>query len=173
VQSKRQEETQLVYLQKNSNMYDGVYEAMVGAGVAIKHDEEKLFDADGNIVPDVQQMAGRPSKYELKRSQCLFFVDETGCNTNQKDDGYVGGELFVLPAKYLEFGIVGSAVDIHFSVLSFNNALGVPLMFTDILQSDRHISEIPTSWKLGIDIRKDIETGRNNYETFEANYSDG
>jgi hypothetical protein len=115
---------------------------MVEAGVAINYDEEKMFDIDGNIVTDVDKMDGRPSKYELKRPERLFFVDEKGCNTNKKDDGYVGGELFVLPEEGLEFAIVGSATNIYFSVLSFNNAMGVPVMCVVILKSDRHITEI-------------------------------
>jgi hypothetical protein len=99
---------------------------MVNAGVAIKHDEEKMFDANGNIVSNAKDMDGRPTKYELKHPERLIFVDETGCNTNQKEDGYIGGELFVLSAQGCEFGIVGSATDLHFSVLSFNNALVEP-----------------------------------------------
>jgi hypothetical protein len=46
-------------------------------------------------------------------------------------------------------------------------------MWAVILKSDRNIAEIPISLKLGIDIRKDIETGNNNYETFENNYGKG
>jgi hypothetical protein len=139
-----------------SNMYDGVYEAMVEAGVAVEHNEEKMFDVSGNIVTDVNQMDGRPSKYELKHPERVIFVDETGCNTNQKDDGYAGGQLFVLPCEKCEFGIVGSVTDIHFSVLCFNNALGTPLMCAVILKSDRNICDLPISWKLGIDVRRDI-----------------
>jgi hypothetical protein len=37
-------------------MYKGVYEAMVDAGIAVKHDEAKIFNVRANIVTDLYQM---------------------------------------------------------------------------------------------------------------------
>jgi hypothetical protein len=72
-----------------------------------------------------------------------------------------------LPSEGLEFRVVGLATDIHFLVLSFNNALGTPIMCALILKYHFDISEIPISWSLGIEIQKDIRTQNNNYETFD------
>jgi hypothetical protein len=49
----------------------------------------------------------------------MFFVDETGCNTNQKDDGHVGGRRYVLPRCCFEAAKIGAMTDIHFTVLCF------------------------------------------------------
>jgi hypothetical protein len=46
-----------------------------------------MLDKSGNRVDDVDKMLGRPTKYELLHPAKFLFVDETGCNTNQKDDG--------------------------------------------------------------------------------------
>jgi hypothetical protein len=48
----------------------------------------------------------------------VLFVDETGCNTNQKDDGHVGGKLFVLPTDDSDVAPIG-ATDIHFTLFAF------------------------------------------------------
>jgi hypothetical protein len=78
------------------NMYNCIYESMVECGVAIKLDSEKMFDKSGNITEDVSEMYGRPSKYQLIHPERCLFVDETGCNTNQKNDGYQGGKMYIV-----------------------------------------------------------------------------
>jgi hypothetical protein len=62
------------------NMYKNVYEAMVSAGIAEKVDSPIEFES------------GRPTQSNLTRQEFLLFVDKTGCNTNQLNDGKVGGE---------------------------------------------------------------------------------
>jgi hypothetical protein len=39
-----------------SNMYDGVYEAMVAAKVAVKLEEEVMYDVNGEITIDKTKM---------------------------------------------------------------------------------------------------------------------
>jgi hypothetical protein len=58
---------------------------MVEAGVA----EELSSEVEAGV--------GRPIKYNLLRPECMVFVDETGCNTNQKDDGHIGGNHLYFP----------------------------------------------------------------------------
>jgi hypothetical protein len=87
-----------------SNMYEGVYKAMVESKVAVKLNEEVMLDGEGNIVSNVQDMVGQPTKYKLTNPENVITVDETVCNTNMKKDGYVGGEWFVLPTNPSEAG---------------------------------------------------------------------
>ncbi len=47
----------------------------------------------------IQHEAGLPTKYKLTRPEYLVFIDEMGYNTNQLNDGKVGGELFIMPKK--------------------------------------------------------------------------
>jgi hypothetical protein len=126
------------------NMYESVYEAMVTAGVAEKGEEEITYET------------GLPSKYKLTKPEYVLFVDETGCNTNQLNDGRVGGELFIVPKVDNEAGRpIGSTTDLHFTVLGFISGTGEAVMCAIIFKSDLPVSEIPISWKLGLDITQD------------------
>jgi hypothetical protein len=101
----------------------------------------------------------------------ILFVDETGSNTNMKQDGLVGGELHVLPTDTSkEFGVCGAVTDIHFSVLCFTNGLGIPVQAAIILKSSKDTTELPLSWKMGIDIRKKPENGETRFDFFKTNY---
>jgi hypothetical protein len=102
-----------------------------------------------------------------------MFVNKTGCNTNMKKDGLVGGEIFVLlqdPSP--DFRQTGLASNIHYTVLCFLNVLGVLILCAVILKSKKNPTDIPISWKLGIDITKDIKTGRADCEIMQNNFGD-
>jgi hypothetical protein len=57
------------------NMYKNIYKAMVTAG----------------------NETGLPSKFQHTKPKFLLFMDERVCNTNQLNNGKVGGLLFVVP----------------------------------------------------------------------------
>jgi hypothetical protein len=57
------------------NMYEKIYATIVEAGVA-----EELTEP-------IQYKDGLPTKYRLIHPEYVLFVDETGCNTNQLNDG--------------------------------------------------------------------------------------
>jgi hypothetical protein len=151
-------------------MYEGVYSAMVKAGIAVETEEPVMYDKQGEETEDEEKMVGKPTKYKMKHPEYLLFVDETGCNTNQKDDKYIGGELFVLPKNEAAGGVIGCTTDIHFSVLCFTSALGDPVMCAVIMKSDKHIDDLPITWKLGIDIRKDVVNGTTRGELIRNNF---
>ena len=128
------------------SMYENIYESMVEAGIAEKVEEE------------IQYEAGHPSHYVLTKPEYLVFVDETGCNTNQLNDGRVGGESFIVAKDDPEAAPRGATTDINFTVLAFITGIGEPLMCAVIFKSELPVSEIPLSWKLGIDITvEDLE----------------
>jgi hypothetical protein len=81
------------------DMYDSVYNAMCLAKVAVKLDEETMFNIKGERVETPDLSFGRPTKYQVVRPEQIVFVDETGCNTSQKEDGNVGGQRFILPKE--------------------------------------------------------------------------
>ena len=109
-------------------MYTHVYEGMVHAGVAEKLDEEIMMDKEGNEVLDHRLMYGRPTKYKVTHPEKILFVDEAGSNTNQKDDGRIGGKLFVVPTIDEHAGMNCAVTDIRFTILCFTSATGVPAM---------------------------------------------
>ena len=116
------------------NMYENVYKTMVEAGVA-----EELEEA-------IQLDAGLPTKYKLTVPDHVLFVDETGSNTNQLNDGRVGGERFILPKDNSECGApTGATTDIHYTVLPFISGTGEAVLCAIIFKSELDISEIPIS----------------------------
>jgi hypothetical protein len=129
------------------NMYKNIYEAMVEAGVA----EE--------LTKPIHYDEGLPTKYQLIHPEYVLFVDETGCNTNQLNDGRVGGELLILPKLDRECGApTGANTDLHYTVLPFVSGTGEAVLCTIIFKSKQDISEIPINWKTGIDITcEDVE----------------
>ncbi len=131
-------------------MYENVYEAMVSSGIAEKVDSPIEFES------------GRPMQCKLTRPEILLFVDETGCNTNQLNDGKVGGERFIMPKNDPESGApTGATTDLHFTVLAFLSGTGEAVLCAIISKSEQNVSEIPLSWKLGVDITVDDVNNKN------------
>lgn len=78
-----------------TEMYACAYGAMAEAGVAEILAEEAFFDSEGNETTK-ENAVGLPTKFKLTHPEWVLFVDEVGSNTNQKEDGYVGGEKLIL-----------------------------------------------------------------------------
>ncbi len=126
------------------NMYENVYATMVEAGIAEELEEE------------IQHETGWPTKYALTNPEYLLFMDETGCNTNQLNDGKVGGELFIMPKTVGDAAApAGAMTDLHYTVLPFISGTGEPVLCAIIFKSEQHICEIPVNWKMGIDLTCD------------------
>ena len=140
-------------------MYDHIYECMVDAKIASKGEKEVMYNKHGNVVTDIQNMYGRPTKYHLEHQEMLIFVDETGGNTSQIADGNIGGRKVIVPTKGSCHGTVGSTTDHHFTVLPFISGTGSAVMCAIILQSEKKVGEIPWAWRLGIDILHDFKNG--------------
>jgi len=62
----------------------------------------------------------------------VFFVDEVGCNTSQKNDGNNGGQKFLVEADQRAL-LRSSFGDCHFTVLGFTNGRGEPVCCVIIL----------------------------------------
>jgi hypothetical protein len=149
-----------------SNMYNAVYENMVDAGVAIKLEEETMFDKDGNKTTDPSKMHGRPTKYKLIKPERCVYVDETGCNTNCKNDGQIGGQRLIMGCNQKEGGRSSALTDLHFTVLAFTSGTGEPIMCAVILKSEKKVEELPMNWKLGIDATRNVTIEETENETY-------
>jgi hypothetical protein len=155
-------------------MYEGVYSSMVDAGIAVRVEEEIMYNKFGEITINRYEMFGRPTKYKITKPEYLLFVNKTGCSINMKEDGFAGGQIFVLPVDMgSQSGQNCATTDTHFTVLCFTSATGKPVLSAVILVSSQCITDIPLSWKMGINIRQDIVTGEARYGTFKANYGEG
>jgi hypothetical protein len=112
------------------SMYENIYERMVEAGIAEKEDGEILHEA------------GLPSKYILTLPEYLLFIDETGCNTNQLNDGKVRGEIFIVPKNSGNTAAPTKATaDLHFTGLPFISGTGVSVLCAIISKSELEISD--------------------------------
>jgi hypothetical protein len=85
-----------------------------------------------------------------------------------KEDGFAGGQLFCLATRY---GMPDKersrgSTDIHYIILCFTSATREPVLCAVILKTTKEIQDIPLSWKMGIDIRKDIYSRETCYEIF-------
>jgi len=95
-----------------------------------------------------------------------LFLDETGINTNQKDDGHVGGEKFLcLRGTTPKIGCATS--DHRCTVIPIVSASGEPVCCVVIFQADA--ANPPTDWCLGRDIRVVAEKDENETITLEPN----
>jgi hypothetical protein len=132
-------------LKNFSNMYDAVYKAMVKAEVAIKHDKEVMFDSKRKVSEDINKMCGKKARYELTWPDRCVYVDETGCNTNMKEDGHIGGRRYVMAADQIEGARTGVKNYLHFTVLAFTSGTGEAIMCAVILKSEKSVAAIPIS----------------------------
>jgi hypothetical protein len=158
---------------KSYCMYDSIYKNVVEAEVAIKLESEQMFGVNGNITTNEKEMYGRPSRYQLIKPEWCVFVGETGCNTNCKNDGLVGGQRHIDGSKQVEGARTSASTDLHFTVLAFTSGTGEATMCAIILKSDKKIEDIPVNWKLGIDVTKNMVSGETNVESYSININNG
>jgi hypothetical protein len=117
-------------------MYGAAYEALAMCGVAVKLNEEVMFDRDGNEVHDAANCFGRKTRYRLLHPEDCIFVDEMSCNTNMKADGIIGGTNYIVANDGFGAAPVGLVTDMHFTVLCFASGNGEPIMCAVLLKSD-------------------------------------
>jgi hypothetical protein len=101
-------------------MCEGVYSAMVKAGVAVDTPESRMYNKHGERVLDEYFMDGRPTKYQLIKPEDVIFVDETRFITKKNTARHIGGELLVFPARASNSCVKESCPDINFTGLCFN-----------------------------------------------------
>ena len=102
-------------------MYDDRYDSIIRSGNGKKLDVPVLMDMRGNIVTDESLAFGLPVDVELTHPENVFFVDETGENTIQKNDGPYAGQKVLVPIGNTPTMV---AKDNHFTVVPVSNACG-------------------------------------------------
>jgi hypothetical protein len=126
------------------DMYTEVYKDLCSAGLACEHEEPVWRNAEGEIVESEADAFGLKSKFELIHPDMLIFVDELGCNTNQKQDG--DNEKYLCP-KSGRPQQRSATKDSHFTVLGFTAADGNPLMCAIIFAA----KSLREEWVSGFD----------------------
>jgi hypothetical protein len=122
-------------------MYNEVYEGMEKAGVASLLVNAIWVDKDQKET-NKENVVGRVATHLLNRPDYVIFVDETGSNMSQEDDGAVGGER-----KFVSQGTVPkeSAATNSNHFISFTVATGEPIMFAVIVSGKSIRPEVITS----------------------------
>jgi hypothetical protein len=87
-------------------------------------------------VENEEESIGLKTDIHIIHPDWIVFVDETGANTNQKDDGNLGGELFIIPSDDPDARLQGATTDIHFTVLCFQAGNGEPILCAVVMKSD-------------------------------------
>jgi hypothetical protein len=90
-----------------------------------------------------------------------------------KNDGHVGGRRHVMGANQIEGGRIGVVSDIYFTVLAFTSGTGNAIMCAIIMKLDKGVTDLPTSWKLEINISKEIKTSKTLLEVYNNNLQIG
>ena len=104
----------------------------------------------------------------VQQPSCVF-IDEKGCNTNMTRDKQVGGRNYITSTGQVEGARAGTKSDLHFTVLAFTSGTGEVIMCSVIMKSENCQKEIPLSWCWGIDMSKNLETGKTEVETWDLN----
>jgi hypothetical protein len=62
---------------------------------------------------------------------------------------------------------------LHFTVLAFTLGTGQAIMCAVLMKSKKTVEDLATSWKLGIDIIKDLQTGNMLVDLYNNNVASG
>jgi hypothetical protein len=98
-----------------------------------------------------------------------MYVNETGCNTNMKTDRHIGSRRYVMAVDQVKRARAGVTSDIHFTVLAFTSGTGEAIMRAIVMKSEKHVTKLLISWRLGIDVTKNVQTGETLLQTYNLN----
>jgi hypothetical protein len=93
-----------------------------------------------------------------------------------KSDENIGGSCYIMGYGQNKGGRTSVTLDIHFTVhLRLLWALGTRdvVMCVIIMRSEKDVTDLPMSWTLGIDVSKEMHTGKTTLETYNLNYKNG
>jgi hypothetical protein len=136
-----------------SLMYDEIYKLLERHGIAEKMLIPQPQTIDGvETVADSDEQCGLPVEYRLLHPERLLHMDETGCNTNQKSDGRVGGKTYIGKRGGGKVQIISATTDKRFTLLPIMNSIGHAVCCVIIFQGES-TDKIPNNWVTGIDIQ--------------------
>jgi hypothetical protein len=151
-----------------AHMYDTIYELLEETGHAIKLDYPVMMNKEGTFAGSPEEAFGMEVDLVLQYPERVCFFDETGCNTNQKEDGKVGGKTYITEAG-ARAELPANCSDIRWTLIPITNALGHAVCCVVIFQTNS--KEIPANWIHGINLFVD---GPDNEELeLDVNTMDG
>ena len=143
-------------------MYDCIYGKLEEGGIIEGLESPVLMNKAGDIVDTEDGAYGLPVEFNLKWPHLVNFMDETGCDTNQKKDGQIGRSHYITEkGRRVELQAITS--DVRWTVLPIHNARGEAVCCVIMFQSDA--KNIPFNWTTGIDPTMDVDPGMLNTES--------
>lgn len=109
-----------------NQMYDGVMNEFVDAGVAVERDTPAWMDKDSKIV-DKSDAFGCIVAHDITHPDYIIVMDEVGGNTSQKGDGYVGGKLMLCETRKTPQQKINTK-NKHYTLLGLTALSGKPIM---------------------------------------------
>ena len=99
-------------------MYDSIYNEMVDACIASPQNYPVYTDCNGYKVEKSERF-GMKQNIQINHPDYILFADESGCQTNQKQDGNVGKRKYIVE-KGTTPQIICSTTDHRFTILPFS-----------------------------------------------------
>jgi hypothetical protein len=129
-------------------MYEYIYNEMVQANIASPRENPVYLDREGYEVGESERF-GLIQEMKIDHPDYILFADESGCQTNQKQDGNVGNRKYIVQHGTVP-QVVCSTADHRFTILPFTSGSGEAVCCVIIFQHKEE--EVPMTWKTGIDI---------------------
>jgi hypothetical protein len=129
-------------------MYEYIYEEMFDAHIASPREKPVYKDHEGYEVEESERF-GLVQEINIDHPDYILFEDESGCQTNQKQDGNVGNRKYIVKCNTTPQVICNTA-DQRFTILPFTSGSIEAVCCVLIFQHKEE--EVPMTWKTGIDI---------------------
>ncbi len=121
---------------------------MVDAHIASPRENPVFMDHKENEVEESERF-GLAQEFQVEHPDYILFADESGCQTNQKQDGNVGNRKYIVEQDTRP-QVICSTADHRFTILPFTSGSGEAVCCVIIFQHKEE--EVPVTWKTGIDI---------------------
>jgi hypothetical protein len=121
---------------------------MVDAHIASPHENPVFTDREGYDVEESKRF-GLVQEIKINHPDYILFADESGCQTNQKQDGNVGNRKYIVQHDTTH-QVICITADHRFTILTFTPGSGEAVCCMLIFKHKE--KEFPMTWKTGIDI---------------------
>ena len=134
-----------------TKMFNQNEEGLVLSGNATRLLTPAHMDMLGNVVSE-DKAFGYPVPIRIDRPKNVFYFDETGSNTNGKDDGDRGGERRVVP-EGVDADVAVGIKDSHFTVVPVTDATG-DLVFVCLIFKG---AKLMSTWTHGVNVFAELD----------------
>jgi hypothetical protein len=129
-------------------MYEYIYNKMIDAHIASPCVNPVYTDREGIEVEESDRL-GLIQEMKIDHPDYILFADESGCQTNQKQDGNLGNRKYIVEHGTIP-QVICSTADHRFTILPFPSGSGEAICCVIIFKHKEE--EVPMTGKTGIDI---------------------